>query len=134
MYERDGFGAKFETLVAETADSRIIGFVSWFPSYDLHHCVSRGEGTDMYVDPARRGRAVALALIAGMAAEVQKRGGCYLRGQAVENPNVQQLYGRMVVLFAAECNVSGRAFRTLAELRRRQALLGTQVDHPFPTS
>lgn len=77
---RDGFGAEFETIVAETADGQLIGFAAWFLSYDLHHCLRGGEVIDMFVRREHRGRGVAAALLAAVAAEIRRRDGQYLRG------------------------------------------------------
>ena len=76
--EHDGFGFEFETLVAENLHHSLIGFASWRPSYDLHHCVSGGELMDLYVQPEHRGFGIAAALIVGVAEETKERGGCYL--------------------------------------------------------
>jgi GNAT superfamily N-acetyltransferase len=110
-------GGKVEAMLAFSSIEESVGFASWFLAYDLHHCVSGGEVIDMFVRPAHRGRGAAPALLAAVAAAVQQRGGCYLRGQAVARPATRRLYDRVAVLFpGAECNVSGRAFRTIAAL------------------
>ena len=115
--ERDGLGAHFELLVAEDSLGKLAGFVAWQMAYDLHHCVRGGSVLDLYVVPASRGRGVALALMATMAARVRERGGVYVRGQAVPKREVQRVYERMCVLFpGADANVGGRAFRALADL------------------
>ena len=115
--ERDGLDAQFELLVAEDAGGGLTGFVAWQMGYDLHHCVRGGSVLDLYVVPSSRGRGVALALMATMAARVGTRRGVYVRGQAVPKPEVQRVYERMCVLFpGADANVGGRAFRALAEL------------------
>ena len=115
--ERDGLGARFELLVAEDRRGGIVGFVGWEMAYDLHHCVRGGSVLDLYVERASRGRGVALALFAAMAARVRAQGGVYVRGQAVPKREVQRTYERVCVLFpGADANVGGRAFRVLAEL------------------
>jgi GNAT superfamily N-acetyltransferase len=115
--ERDGLGARFELLVAEGRRGEIVGFVAWETAYDLHHCVRGGAVLDLYVEPRSRGRAVALALFAAMAARVRAQGGVYVRGQAVPKREVQRTYERVCVLFpGADANVGGRAFRALADL------------------
>jgi GNAT superfamily N-acetyltransferase len=114
--ERDGFGAKFDMVVAETAEDGLIGFAAWLLSYDLHHCI-RGEVIDMFVHSKHRSRGIAIALLAAVAAEVQRRGGKYLKGQAVERTIAQRLYERMAICFpGADYMIGGRAFRRLAEL------------------
>lgn len=114
--ERDGLGARFELLVAEGRGG-LIGFVAWEMTYDLHHCVRGGTVLDLYVEANSRGRGVALALFATLAARVRAQGGVYVRGQAVPKPEVQRAYERVCVLFpGADANVGGRAFRVLADL------------------
>jgi GNAT superfamily N-acetyltransferase len=114
---RDGLGTAFEMLVAEDARGALVGFVGWQPAYDLHHCMRGGSVLDLYVAPPSRGRGVALALMAHAAARVRAQGGVFVRGQAVEKPEVQRTYARMCVLFpGADANVGGRAFRALADL------------------
>jgi Acetyltransferase (GNAT) family len=48
---RDGFGQEFECQVVVTSDGRVIGFVAWTKSYDLHHCMTGGSILDLYVLP-----------------------------------------------------------------------------------
>jgi GNAT superfamily N-acetyltransferase len=115
--ERDGFGLEFETLVADDLHQSLIGFASWRPSYDLHHCVSGAELMVLYVQPARRGFGIAAALIAGVAEATKERGGCYLRGTALPDSTLERFYGRCARSFPGTTfNVAGRAFRRLAEL------------------
>jgi GNAT superfamily N-acetyltransferase len=115
--ERDGLGARFELLVAEGRRGATIGFVAWEMAYDLHHCVRGGTVLDLYVEPKNRGRGVALALFAALAARVRAQGGVFVRGQAVPKREVQRAYERVCVLFpGADANVGGRAFRVLADL------------------
>jgi ribosomal protein S18 acetylase RimI-like enzyme len=109
---RDGFGREFEIQVGMTASERVIGFMAWRKSYDLHHCLTGGDILDLYVSPEYRGRGVAPALICAVAAEILRRGGTYVKGQAVENRAVQRLYARFAMCFpGADCAVGGRAFR-----------------------
>jgi ribosomal protein S18 acetylase RimI-like enzyme len=110
-------GQDIEVLLADGSHGELAGFVAWQMSYDLHHCVRGGSVLDLYVVPASRGRGVALALMASVAAAVRERGGVYVRGQAVPKPEVQRVYERLCVLFpGADANVGGRAFRVLADL------------------
>lgn len=112
-----GFGNEFELTVAEDAGHEIIAFVAVVAAYDLHHCMKGGEIIDLFVCPTQRGRGVALLLITDVAAQVQGRGGTYLKGGAVDSPGVRRLYERCAMCLAGgECYVSGRAFRRLAEL------------------
>ena len=72
---------------------------------------------DLYVVPAARGRAIALALACAVAARVIARGGIYLKGTAVAGGTGRRLYERIVVSGATrECIVGGRALRRLAAL------------------
>jgi GNAT superfamily N-acetyltransferase len=114
---RDGFGREFETHVAVTGDGCVMGFVAWTKSYDLHHCLTGGYILDLYVAPGSRGRGVAPAFVCTVAAEILRRGGTYVKGQAVDNRAVQRLYARFAMCFpGADCIVGGRAFRRLAAL------------------
>lgn len=115
--ERDGFGREFEMLVAETLDKEIVGFIAWNYTYDLHHCMKGGTVIDFYGVPNNRGRGAGLLLVAEAAAEIEKSGGSFLHGGAVENEAVRRFYNRIAMSFPnGECYVSGRAFRHLASL------------------
>jgi GNAT superfamily N-acetyltransferase len=106
-----------EIIVAETIDHEIIGFIASVNSYDLHWCVKGGDVIDFYVSPSHRGQGAAMLLIAGLAAEVKKHEGAYLKGGAVNNPVVRQLYQKIAMCLPdGETYISGRAFRHLAEL------------------
>ena len=116
--EKDGFGVEFETMVAENSNGEVIAFAAWISTYDLHWCVKGGEVIDMFVCRGHRGRGVALQLMTRVAAEIQKRGGTFLKGGAVDNEVVKRFYGR-IAMCLPECYVSGRAFRHLADLSGR---------------
>jgi GNAT superfamily N-acetyltransferase len=119
---RDGFGREFEIHVAMTGGEHVMGFLAWRKSYDLHHCLTGGEILDLYVSPDYRGRGVAPALVCAVAAEILRRGGTYVKGQAVEHRVVQRLYARFAMCFpGTDCIVGGRAFRRVAELAGRSA-------------
>lgn len=106
-----------EIIVAETLERKVIGFVAWMASYDLHWCLKGGDVIDFFVCPSHRGRGAAVLLIAGLAGEIHKHGGAYLKGGAVDNASVRRLYGKIAMnLPGGESYVSGRAFRRLAEL------------------
>ncbi len=118
---RDAFGRACEMAVAEV-DGRLVGFVAWEPSYDLHHCVSGGEVLDLFVVKERRGKGTAVALLCAAAKAVQSRGGMYLKGGAVATGSGGKLYGRIGVCNpGVDCIIGGRAFRRLAELAGRPA-------------
>jgi len=73
------------------------------------------------------GRGVAPALVYTVAAEILRRGGTYVKGQAVDNRAVQRLYARFAISFpGAEYVVGGRAFRRLAELAGRSASIAVR--------
>ncbi len=115
--EKDGFGRDFEMMVAEDSRDDVVGFVAWTKAYDLHYCLRGGLIIDFYVAPPNRGRGVGMLLAVEMAAEVQKSGGMFLHGGAVENETVRRFYNRIAMSFPnGECYVSGRAFRHLASL------------------
>ena len=82
---------------------------------------------DLYVLPESRGRGVAPALVCAVAAEIRRRGGTYVKGQAVNNRAVQRLYDRFAMGFpGADYIVGGRAFRRLAELAGFPARVAVQ--------
>lgn len=113
----DGFGREFEIIVSENRKKEIIGFIVWNDTYDLHHCLKGGTVMDFYVAPESRGRGAGLLLVVDAAAEIQKCGGKFLHGGAVENEVVRRFYNRLAMSFPnGECYISGRAFRHLAEL------------------
>lgn len=115
--EKDGFGNEFETMIAGTSKGEIIGFAAWISTYDLHWCLKGGEVIDMFVSPSHRGRGVALLMMTEVASEIQKCGGRFLKGGAVDNAVVRRFYGRMAMCFPDGTSyVSGRAFRHLAGL------------------
>ena len=116
---RDALGEKCSVQVALSADAALVGFLAWMPSYDLHHCVPGAEVLDLYVEPARRGRGVALLLACGAAAQVARAGGLFMKWGAVETGTALHLYRRFGVCDGTNCIVSGRAFRRLAELAGR---------------
>ena len=110
---RDAFGVGCRMLVAE-ADGVVVAFAAWRPVFDLHHCLHGVEVIDMYVEPAHRGRGVAPLVLAELASKALGEGASFLVGQAVEGP-MRRLYDRFARCFpAAQCYLSGRAFRALA--------------------
>jgi GNAT superfamily N-acetyltransferase len=117
---RDVLEGRCRMHVAVAADGRVIGFLAWIPSYDLHHCTSGGEGIDLYVVPEARGRGVAPALLCAVAREIERGGGKYLKGGPAAYGSAGRLYRRFAVCHPSEeCYVSGRALRRLAELAGR---------------
>jgi GNAT superfamily N-acetyltransferase len=120
LLEQHLSGHEIEILVAETINREVIGFVAWIDSYDLHWCLKGGDVIDFFVCPSHRGRGAAILLIAKLAADIQERGGAYLKGGAVDNPVIRRLYQKLAMcLPGGESYVSGRAFRRLAELSGR---------------
>lgn len=123
---RDGFGVKFDFLLAERADRAIAAFCAWLPSYDFHNCCAGIEVIDLYVAPEFRGRALSLLMIAELAAIARAYGATYIKGQAVRS-NVQGFYERVAVAFpGADCVVGGRAFAELAGLAGKPAKYAIQ--------
>ncbi len=109
-----------EMLVAENTEKVIIAFVAAIVTYDLHWCMKGGEIIDFYAVPMYRGRGAAMFLIIDFAAEIERRGGKFLKGGAVENTVVRRLYERVAMCQPnGECYISGRAFRHLAALSGR---------------
>ena len=110
-----------------TGDDRVRGFVAWMKSYDLHHCMTGGFILDLYVLPESRGWGVAPALVCTVAAEILRRGGTYVQGQAVNNRAVRRLYDRCAMGFpGADYIVGGRAVRRLTELAGLPARVAVQ--------
>ncbi len=103
-------------IVAETLNCKVIGFVAWVASYDLHWCKRGGDVIDFFVCPSHRGGGAAILLITKLAGDIQAHGGEYLKGGAVDNPAVRRLYQKIAMCLPdGESYVSGRAFRRLAE-------------------
>ena len=106
-------------LLAE-GDGQPIGFIAWDRIYDMHWATSGAQISDLYVVPTHRGIGVALALVAGCAAEVHRAGGLFLRGGAYDRESTRRAYARVaVVQSSGETNLGGRALRRLAELAGR---------------
>lgn len=115
--EQDVSNDTLEIFVAESAERRIVGFIAWTPTYDLHWCLKGGDVIDFYVVPEKRGRGVGLLLAIEAAKEIQRHGGVFLKGGAVDDSVVRRFYGRFAMcLEGGESYVSGRAFRRLASL------------------
>ena len=80
----------------------------------MNWCMIGGEIIDFYVTPTLRGRGGALLLAASVAAEIQKRGGTFMKGGAA-NDTVRSFFERIANCPPnGECHVSGRAFRHVA--------------------
>jgi GNAT superfamily N-acetyltransferase len=117
LLEQHLLGNEVEIIVAETRNRKVIGFIAWVASYDLHWCLKGGDVIDFFVCPSHRGRGAAILLITKLAADVQEHGGAYLKGGAVDDPVVRRLYHKIAMCLPdGESYVSGRAFRRLAEL------------------
>lgn len=117
LLEQHLLGHEVEIIVAETLDRKVIGFVAWIDSYDLHWCLKGGDVIDFFVCPAHRGHGAAILLVAKLAADIREHGGAYLKGGAVDNLVVRRLYQKIAMCLPdGESYISGRAFRRLAEL------------------
>lgn len=117
LLKQDAFGDPLQIFVAETARQEVIGFIAWIPTYDLHYCLKGGDVIDFYVFPSHRGRGAGLLLVVKAAAEIQKQGGTFVKGGAVDSPVVRRSYSRIAMCMQeGESYVSGRAFRHLAGL------------------
>ena len=107
-----GLGRDFHAVVA-CGDKGMIGFAVWHVIYDVHHCASGAEISDMYVLPGNRGRGIAPTLIALVASQVLRIGGRFLKGHIGEA--AEAFYRKIgVVCKGSETYIGGRAFRTLA--------------------
>ncbi|HET6763977.1 MAG TPA: GNAT family N-acetyltransferase [Longimicrobiaceae bacterium] len=115
---RDLAAGRFRACAA-VAGGKMVGFMGWTPSYDLHNCVWGGEGLDLYVEPGWRGRGTAVLLLCAACREIEVGGGAYLKGTAVGNGTGGRLYARVAVCHPDGCIISGRAFRRMAELAGR---------------
>jgi len=105
-----------QVLLAEQS-GHSVGFVAWNPVYDMHWAVAGAQVADLYVAPPYRGRGIALALLAQLAADVRAEGGAFLRGGAYDRQSTRKFYGRIAVIApSGETHLSGRAFRHLADL------------------
>jgi len=111
---RDTEAGHVRITVAE-AETGIVGFASWYPMYDVHHCATGGEVSDLFVLPRFRGRGLAPRLIAHVAREVEAFGGRFVKGRGADAGG--GLSSRIaVVCDGGECYVGGGAFRALATL------------------
>jgi GNAT superfamily N-acetyltransferase len=108
-----GLGRHFQAAVACTTQA-MIGFAVWHMTYDVHHCASGGEISDVYVLPGNRGRGIAPTLMAFVAGEVLKAGGRFIKGHIGEP--AEAFYRKIaVVCEGREVYIGGRALRTLAK-------------------
>lgn len=75
-FRAHGFGpdAAFHTVLAELGDAPV-GYAMWHRSYDTETARRGSYLTDLYVDPAARGRGVGRALMAHVARATRADGG-----------------------------------------------------------
>ena len=76
--EQDGLGAEFQMVIAEAENYPLVAFAAWISSYDLHYCMKGGQVIDLFVEPAHRGRGIAVRLITEIALQIQQQGGVYI--------------------------------------------------------
>lgn len=97
---------------------RIVGFACWRRHYLLHWGKRGGGVDDLYVAPSARGRGIAAMLIAAASAAIRDDGGSYIQTGSYDRAAATgALYERVGVGHdSAECYVSGRAFRAIADL------------------
>jgi len=113
----DGFGSRFDLLLAHATSEDLIGFAAFAPDYDLHVCVRGARILDLYVRSQWRGRGVAALLLTHAAREIMRRGGHYMKGAAQPNAAIINFYGRCAVPFhGPEFTLSAKAFRHFASL------------------
>jgi len=113
---RDVFGSGDLVIHLLEAAAEVVAFAAWRPTYDLHHCAHGVEIIDLYVCPEQRIRGAAVVLVAAVAAAARSRGAQFLKGQSVEIASARRLYERLATCYpGADCFVSGRAFRALAD-------------------
>ncbi len=117
LLERHLAEQEIEILLAENSSRKVIAFLAWTSSYDLHWCMKGGVIVDLFVSPQHRSRGVAVLLAINLAKQIQECGGTHLKGGAVNSPIAGRLYHRIAMkLSDNEYYVSGRAFRHLASL------------------
>ncbi len=112
--KQDAFGTHVSIAVAVT-NRRVVGFVAWLPSYDLHHCCVCMEVADIYVVKAHRGKGVAVGLLATAAAAGWHDGARFMSGGAVPTGSGIRLFARAAMRHGDKFHLSGRAFRILAD-------------------
>jgi len=105
---------QFLDIALAIRGQRVIGFVAWTTTYDLHHCYQGAEVVDMFVVPEERGHAVAIGLLATAAAHASAAGAKFLSGAAVPAGSGPRLYQRAAVRHGDRFHLSGCAFRALA--------------------
>ena len=99
-------------LLAER-DGSVIAFGAWRKTYDPYWSFFGGEVMALYVEPAWRGRGMALSLVAAIAAEVRTYGGRFLQGNYGDS--VAPLYERMAAgRDERACHLSAEDFETIA--------------------
>jgi len=90
-----------------------IAFGAWRKTDDPYWSYFGGEVMALYVEPAWRGRGVALSLVAKIAAEVRAHGGRFLQGNYGDT--VAPLYERMAVgRDERACHLSAKDFEMIA--------------------
>ena len=83
----------------------------------MHWAMRGAQNADLYVTPSGRGLGAALPLIACACREVWATGGAFLRGGAYDRPSTRTFFSRVAVVApSGNTNLSGRAFRRLAQL------------------
>ena len=106
-------------LLAEK-DSAAVGFGAWRKTYDLFWSMYGGDVLGLYVVPARRGRGVALCILAAICADIRDHGGHFLLGSY--GAGLSPLYERVAVgRTERACHVSAAAFERLAASAGRSA-------------
>jgi GNAT superfamily N-acetyltransferase len=117
--ERDLERGVLRVAVAER-ERKIVGFLAYVDTYDLHWCVTGAEVIDFYIDPTHRRLGAAVYLLVWVAKEIVLRGALFLKSNPLDSPVVRRLYEK-VPLFnpSGEAYVSGRASSQLASLSGR---------------
>lgn len=111
------FGQSASVLVMVEKADRIVGFVAWTRSYDLHWSMRGAMIVDLFVRSGSRGRGIGVQLICSASARVEADGGTFIKGGAVDSAPVRRLYERTAIGSEShEYTLSGRAFRHVASL------------------
>jgi GNAT superfamily N-acetyltransferase len=118
VLERDGFGCRFDIVLAEGMSNRLVGFAAWQNGYDLHWGICGGIVLDLYVEPESRGRGIGPRMLSRVARLVQDGGGVFLAGQGVTGTTrPARLYQKAAVGNpGVDCILGGKAFRAFADL------------------
>jgi GNAT superfamily N-acetyltransferase len=110
------FGDKrVANLVVAVRDGRVVGMGQWTLIYDMFWSMYGASVEWLYVRPEHRGRALVVAILAQICAQVRQVGGEFLHGGG--DDEVERLYERVAIGRPTnECHLSAEAFQVFADL------------------